>query len=966
MPKPKECIMDDSHPFIKINEEYVFESTNDLKVKISYTATGESTTVKVSTNSVSYNYWAHSDYNIETLTDNYKSRIAIWLDESNIWYPKNDETTKFENLQCGGTYKLNIGYMLSDGTYITDSIYIQTWKFNIILTEIHSRYIVCELSSNYPGKYEWWSDQDSTHRITEDGLTKVNISEFIHHRNFITMYGQVLDMDDTRDMEEKIYVPLLYVNSEIDISGTSLSIKPNIDTDYVGNEIIWAVNIESLDIYKEYTLDDAIVCINGLEASKRYKLDIIIKYKSPEEGVLSDYTDTYEYYITTYGAHVIEELDKNINSFTLQLAETVGECYHPVEVFNNNSFTHKIYKAFVVKKSPNGTYDTSQYAGRVIIDQENETLQAINLERNTDYRIYIYLDDVKNFINHNDDTFIYYDIRTLDTVRCGEFEASITAKSCTITPNIERWNGSNKLYIKTEFYCEELNDIQIVNTELSLNNIYNIFIDTLKSGYNYKVTFEAYDDYNNEITINPLEITTYGLHIELEDDWIHTRYVDYIKFKFIEGMKSATEAQRMGLASSCRWWVSSDPNDSESIIFGPYDITLSVQNPFNYLMGKQESIFLPDKTYYIYTMINGISLNGINDSIVCYPIKMKNSIRNITYSSRVSGTTVAVNLDWEESNSKKYECNVRVDVYDDNIGIMATTIIQHPQELVFTKLTNGKKYRIVITGYDSENNTTSDYITINGNNIFYVETYKLLFSQVETSTRAIKWVTTSNIPLPSDSKIEYIIQQNNGIFADNWNQDDNVKINKISILDKVPHDTTVNIALRVDNIVDEDGNPDVISYSKGIRTRKLSIEVLDSILDGDKAKLYYSIYSNSTKINKDPITMSSVKVLPEESYASYFEGLSSYDTIYADNVTDEYVEFSNLLLDKKYFFTLTATDGHNLVFSYYTNNTPKHVIHIYDSTKHKYVRAIPYIFHNGRFVKSNAYIYHNNKWRETY
>jgi len=966
MPKPKEYIIDEKYPFIRINEEYEFEKTDDLKVKVSYIATGETATVKVSMDNVNYNYWAHSDYNIETLTDRYKSRIAIWLDESNIWYPKKDESIKFENLRCGATYKLNIGYMLVDGTYITDAIYIQTWKLNIILTEIHSRHVICELSSNYPGRYEWWSDQDSTKRTTQNGLTKINISEFVDHRDFITIYARILGMDDTRSAEEKIYIPLLYENSEINISGTSIIIKPKINTEYTDNEISWAVSIEEENIYNEYKLSQNVAFISNLKPATHYELKVIIKYKSPEQGILSDYEDVYLYKITTYGAHVIDEIDKKINSFKLQLAETIAECYQAIDVFNINPFYHKNYNVFVVKKDDNGNYDTSNHTGKVIIDQNDETVEVLNLEYNTEYRVYIYLDEVKNFINYNNDTFIYYDIHTLDIVKCGEFECNVTAKSCTITPIIEAWNGSSELYIKTKFYCEELNDIQAIDTILFKNDIHNIFIDTLKSGYKYQITFEAYDNYRNEISINPLEITTYGVHVEFEDEWIHTKYVDYIRFRFIEGMKSATVKQRAGLASSCRWWISSDPNDSESIIFGPYDLNLSIENPFDYLMGKKEYIFLPNKTYYMYTMINGITLNGINDSIICYPFTTKNCISNINYSTNISGTTINLHLDYIEPKIKDYEYNLNIKLYDSNNIEIANADISSLQDILFTKLINGGKYRIAITGYDSEDNTTSNYITINGDNIFYVETYKLLFSNLESSTRAIRWTTASNLPLPEDSKIESIIQYNDNDFKDNWLYNYKIDINKQTTLDKINHDTTVDIALRVNNIVDENGNLDIILYSKGIRTRKLSVEIKDATFDANNAKLKYDIYSNSTKINKDPIVLSNIRVLKDKSYAWEYENEDS-EKIQAIEVNDTTINFTDLKLDTTYNFIIAATDEYNTVFSdSYINNTVPHVVYIYNRIKQMYEKAIPYLFHNGRFVKTSIYIYHNNKWHETY
>ena len=429
-------------------------------------------------------------------------------------------------------------------------------------------------------------------------------------------------------------------------------------------------------------------------------------------------------------------------------------------------------------------------------------------------------------------------------------------------------------------------------------------------------------------------------------------------------MKSSTIKQRAGLSSSCRWWISSDPDDSESIIFGPYDISLSLENPLEIVIGKKDTIFLPNRTYYIYTMIDGIRLDGLNDSVICYPFKTKNCINDINYNTSISGTTISVSFDWVEPTIESYEYSINVKLYDNSDDTMLADVsINSLQDILFTKLINGKNYRLAITAYDSENNTSSDYININGGNIFDLTTYKLLFTNIESTTRSVKWVTQSNLPLPEDSKIESIIQYNDNNFNDSWESNNTISINKQTTLDKITHDTTVDIALRVNNILDENGNPDVISYSKGIRTRKLSVSIIDATFDADNAILNYEMYSNSSKI---PLPSGNNRALKDKSYAWEYENDDS-EKIIATNADNSTVKFSNLKLDTTYNFIIAATDGYNIVFSdSYINNTVPHVIYIYNRNKQQYDKVIPYVFHNGRFVKTSIYIYHNNKWHETY
>ena len=959
-------------------DEYIFEKNNEIALRMRYFCTGTTIVLGLSQYEASQKiFYASSDFRLEDNSNKYRNKVAIWFDESNIQYvdPSINEKVRFENFEPGKVYQMFIGYINENNEYIRDSVYVETWGIKISLVKNGSMYVTCNLTSNYFGEFEFWSDQDSNKRSlsTLDYNESINFKERLHEREYITIYAQVKDMPDTLCEIPKIYIPFLFKGFRSEVSGSTAKILPLIEcTSTIG--LKWIIGYNN-KIYSGNINDYA--KIDNLNMGQWHELTCNIIYTNTEDSGL-DYNDAIDFKIKTYGINIVSIKEININYASIELEQTKAELIiednDNLDLLVDTNFSDKEYGALVYKliNEESNEYDTSVSLGEYETSDNN--LYISNLEPVTSYRLYAYLINVRSCIDNKNDAITYVDFTTQDVVHCDLPEITVTGSTCKVLPVIKEWNYSLKLIYS--FNIRNANGIGYQSERIVINstddNIESTLVTNLHPGQSYYVQFEAKDNYGNIIVMPNVSIKTYGINASVPTNSIHSTFVDNFVFTYVNGMKNFRDMQLPIKKDSCRYYLTSAEDIMEYIIY-PKKIPFTNDSDSCYQeFDNTEYKLKPNTEYILWTYIDSIKdYNGELDTLNKFIFRTAQCAKNIRHAESFTGTTISVYIDWDEPSQLKernYITNIYAEIYDSNNLFIDRKVIHEPDEIKFINLDNGKKYTIVIYGNDSEGNSTSDYMTFKDNNPseFEVITYQLKFTQLETSTRALRFKVDLNYPLPENNKIEYALFQDNEEII-SWDEHKTVDIDQLRQYPNLKQDSSIELCVRLNNIFDENGDLDVITYTNNLRTKIFSIEILDSETDINSALLTWQAYSNDYPISRDFITNFKIRPIIEECRA-----WKDAEVIHVEYYPAEYTKdenkllFDNLHHDAGYKFVIAITDGYNTITSKpFTKKTTSSVIRIYDSLNNKWIKAVPFIYHNNRFIKSECYLYTKNHWRLT-
>ena len=360
------------------------------------------------------------------------------------------------------------------------------------------------------------------------------------------------------------YYPTYCTHIEAQISGTTAKLTPQFSFGTI-THVEWTAKLGRVIKYGESyasTMDSSSASFELLANKTTYTVVFhgLNQYAVDIDGSNSSSTETasadVSYDVMTYGCDV-QELIVYCNKFEGAVFQNVGahgDTYHKLTVLStkgyggfcrNRTGTHLGYDA--------GTVDFNG-SGKVTVS---------GLQPNTGYRLYVYLTDCFDF-NGDYDAVGYVDFTTSPAAEAGTFQARVTGKTVTITPRISRWNGSNSLRYTARVRKTSASGNVVASREGSCNRSYtpSLTIAGLSNGTKYVVTFEAKDECNNAVSIEPIEIVTYGLKLTLGTPY--SRSIRNNVMVYIDGEKSAGSSQDSSRGSVVKYYILKNSTRSAS------------------------------------------------------------------------------------------------------------------------------------------------------------------------------------------------------------------------------------------------------------------------------------------------------------------------------------------------------------------------------------------------------------------
>ena len=710
-------------------------------------------------------------------------------------------------------------------------------------------------------------------------------------------------------------------------------------------------------------------------------------------------TDVY-YDAMTYGVTVLES-KKTRTTFTGIAYQTIGahgETNHAMKECGK-----KGYAGFCRRRD--GTHVSSENIGAVSFNNGATTVstdtigssagstnfngsevKVTGLQPSTGYRLYVYLTNCKDFEGKYD-AVGYIDFTTEAVAIPGLFQARVTGTSITVTPNIIRWNNTSSLVINTSFSTvagvdESGRAIRgtLIDNGPSLVtpiNLMQTICYELDTGTKYLVEFSCEDDEGNEIEIEPIEVVTYGIIIDMEEAIEHTRTCEKCTIKYIEGERMSNTPQDTTRGAAVCWFIT-DATDSNNIVIDPSYINCRRSNP--YYLTTSPPVLKPGNSYTLSVYIEGVLFDGLPDTLTSVQFQCVDTAYYLSGETKATGTTISFTPTWIDSLSPGNIVTVIAGIYKEGIFIEQKQSTYKDIPILFTGLERGQYYTIVYTAKDNEGNTSADYITYNPMYTGVIDelTYKLLFAIFETSTRSLFAKVESNRPdLPEETMVDYYIAQGNEILM-NFG-DRKVNPNSNIFYYHLTHNTPVEFGARYTTLKDQNDDFDTTEFAT-TTTKLLTLEyqgyeasphalATEWYAQADGKSFIVDQYSNyPVKFEYDKISIVPVKRGEIGSnYGNYVihRGFPEKDPDVKVYIPLYKRYFDNLTAGRTYRITMWITDGVNEAYAEGIATTLVPTIRIYSTKDNKWHKAMPYIVHNSYWYAAPAHVYTDGHFLET-
>ena len=668
------------------------------------------------------------------------------------------------------------------------------------------------------------------------------------------------------------------------------------------------------------------------------------------------------------------------------------------------------------------TFVSIQDTGETTINTSTSVVTTRYLEPFTSYRLYGYLHSYrqggttyycKDFVG-DFDAVCYIDFTTLQTAVAGQFKAKVTGKTVTVTPVISRWNGSEKITITATLRVGTATGSVVATKAVAITAWQNkdIVFTGLKNGTKYVVVFTAHDSgvvmteggvtQYNDIPIDPIEVVTYGITLTAGE--VHSRYIKENTIHYIDGENASNVSQDMSRAGAVKWMVQDlEAGVGLSTVIPATTINCRRINPNKF--DTTAKALQPNHKYLLIAYIDGVIYEGSNDTMVSVAFTTLKAAYNLSLLTCATGTTIGVIPSWTESNSPGNTTTVTVTLQYPNGRLVKQTSTIRGAEIWFTGLQRGQEYPIYVTAADEEGSTTNDYITYaSGFTGSGTETtYKLSFNEsgCQISTRSIRFTITCNRTRPTNkwnsitaspasaaaSIMYYIHQPSLGDNGNYINYSTGTRINAGTQIQytNLVHNTEVEIGFKIHNMYDQNNLYDTEEVFK-IKTKLLTLQYVSHEAHVHSLIVNWQCRVEGENYDKDPISNTAIVFVnhgytietteDKEIYHHYGEFAYRADTDGNTVVTTgsgSYASkkwtYTGLESGRIYVCCATVTDGRNTVSNWamgkYNIKTLNNMVRIWDPHKGIWRRAIPYIYHNRRWLDcSTTHIYHNGKWWE--
>ena len=710
-------------------------------------------------------------------------------------------------------------------------------------------------------------------------------------------------------------------------------------------------------------------------------------------------TDVY-YDAMTYGVTVLES-EKTRTTFTGIAYQTIG-----AHGETNHAMTEcgkKGYAGFCRRRD--GTHVSSENIGAVSFNNGPTTVstdtvgssagstnfngsevKVTGLQPSTGYRLYVYLTNCKDFEGKYD-AVGYIDFTTEAVAIPGLFQARVTGTSITVTPNIIRWNNTSSLDINTSFSTvagvdESGRAIRgtLIDNGASLvtpSNLMQTICYELETGTKYLVEFSCEDDEGNEIEIEPIEVVTYGIVIDMDDAIEHTRTCEKCMIKYIEGERMSNTPQDTTRGAAVCWFIT-EATDSNNIVIDPSYINCRRSNP--YYLTTSPPVLKPGNSYTLSVYIEGVLFDGLPDTLTSVQFQCVDTAYYLSGETKATGTTILFTPTWIDSPSPGNVVTIIAGLYKEGVFIEQKQSIYKDIPILFTGLERGQYYTIVYTAKDNEGNTSADYITYNPMYTGVIDelTYKLLFSVFETTTRSLFAIVESNRPdLPDYTMVDYYIAQGGNILMNFGDRRANP--NSAIFYYHLIHNAPVEFGARFTTLKDQNDDYDTTEYAS-TTTKKLTLEYQGYEASPHAlATEWYAQADGKTFITDQfsdyPIRFEydKIEIVPVkrgevgDDYGNYtiHRGFPTTTPTIKTYIPLYKRYFDKLTAGRSYRITMWITDGVNEASAEGIATTLVPTVRIYSTKDNKWHKAMPYIVHNSYWYAAPAHIYTDGRFLET-
>ena len=674
----------------------------------------------------------------------------------------------------------------------------------------------------------------------------------------------------------------------------------------------------------------------------------------------------------TYGCSISAfKIGKNYFDGRLyQVKGAMAESYHLMVEGDEKSYS-------VYCRTRNGSSIGDTNVGNVTISGTDVYISG--LEPSTNYRVFVYLNDCKDF-HDSPDANNYLDFTTEAKAVAGAFNARVTGKTVTVVPYFIRWNNSD--YVNWTVTAHKgapdgpVAGTGSVTKQANASTMPSAWIGGLENGTKYYLTFTATDDGNNDIPIENIEIITYG--VTLQVGTTYTRMVKDNIIKYTEGERASAIAQDSSRGSAVKYIIATMDGD---VIIDSTTVNCRRTNP-NIFDTYPIYALTPNTDYRFIAYIDGISAystdpaenNGeeveiINDTIVNDTFKTKYVASNLQVVTDATGTTISVTPTWIASNSPNNTLTCQMGIFADGVLLETKETTVSGTAIWFTGLQRGKEHTIGYYGQDNEGNTVENFITYaDGYNGSTTETtYKLFFENISKSTRSVQFDCHSNRGLPAGRVIQYEIVEDLAIRMD-WTGSMNDFATSKYILFR--HNTPFSVRVRIEGMRDQDGNFDTVEEYID-KTNLFELAFSDYIPHIHILETKWQALADQLEYNIDPISGIPITFVPDKitinpnRLGHGYTG-SNYGTYYPKMVR----YFNGLSGAREYHIEMCVTDGINEATASVDLWTLLQLVRIYSKTHETFLNAIPYIYTDKvdgepKWYIAPAYVYSRGKFRDT-
>ena len=933
---PVSCDLPDD--WICLDKGFDFTHTGAIDIRFQHSETGTTSTITI--NIIQHNldrtFQASTDWKEDLPAEGLNNKIAIWTDRHNVQYIADSESAIFEVMEPGRVYRISYGYILDDGTYVSGSFYIRTLKVELHLDLIGSLEVSAHATCNFPYELEWWSDQNPSIECSAEEVKRVDFKQKINHLHYMTIYAQIKDMPDTKTELPKIFIPFKYEGLRVEISGTSALINPHMSG--VVENVSYSMNVDGMDeiFYRKY---DEPVKLKGLENATVYKLKFKIHYEDKGDSSLS-YVDEITEYIRTYGAtesHVI-----TTNSIQITLSQTVG-AYGPDA--DNMILLPKLayWKSFYCAEDgsdhrTNSSSDDMITYANLIPDKEYDFLAELTSCTDFDIR-----PDVRFSIR----------FKTLKAVEPDVFTARVTSHQVTITPKILAWNESSSLSITTKAICDD----QACETKIgsiSINNrsnASNLTINDLESGKGYTIEFEAIDNLGNQRAIAPIHIVTYGVKASVPSQTLHSTSMSYTT-EYIDGEDYISHSQ--------------DPSRADAIY--AFITELNSDTAVLYMEGissTSQSVLIPNHDYELH-----VGIKNISDSMTVVPFRTKLPAQNVRYEETHTGTTITLKAKYDAVDIENYKLYTVIAVTD--LDSNQRWEYNMEDEFVITGLVAGHRYNLKFSAMDSDGNTSSSAISLATAELI-VTTFKLEISNLEVSTRCLKFDVSSNQLLYAGHKIYVGVSQdvkhddhNPMAMIGDFDQGRYINNDHGTEVFDVVHSSATEITCYIDGLQDENGEDDTV-IEVHTKTKRLDAEV-DNMIRQEPSTIiaHWVAKSNGSIIDRDPIC--GERIVADLEHCSVYDpapDAHEHYNIASQDSENNPITFNGVQALERCGVKIMISDGFNSVYSPITYTTDASLGAIRVSVDNQWKQALPFISKDNQWHKAITFVLKDNVWKTT-